>query len=155
MTTAAISAFESTIHKTFVWLKDIKQELNWDDSDHERAYKALRTVLQALRDRLTVEESSDFAAQLPMLIRGFYYEGWNPTKTPTAEHKAHEFVQHVAEQFKDDITADPEKITRAVLRVIGKHVSSGEVNDVKQSLHDFLLVCTCTELINRSPHFGH
>jgi uncharacterized protein (DUF2267 family) len=31
-------------------------------------------VLHALRDRLTVEEASDLAAQLPMLIRGLYYE---------------------------------------------------------------------------------
>lgn len=134
MTTAAISAFESTIHKTFIWLKDVKVELGWDDSEHERAFKALRTVLQALRDRLTAEEASDFAAQLPMLIRGFYYEGWNPTKTPVSDHKAHEFVQHLKDAFEDDIRADPEEITRAVLRVITKHVSAGEVDDVKQSL---------------------
>ena len=134
MSATAIPLFESTIHKTFVWLKDVKQEMDWDDSDHERAFKALRTVLQALRDRLTVEEASDLAAQLPMLVRGFYYEGWNPTKTPVRERKAHEFIKHVADRFEDDITADPEEITRAVLRVIGKHVSAGEVGDVKQSL---------------------
>lgn len=134
MKTKTLTAFDSTLHKTFVWLKDIKQELGWDESDHERAFKALRTVLQALRDRMTVEEISDFAAQLPMLVRGFYYEGWNPAKTPVTERKADEFIKHVADRFEEDITADPEEITRAVLRVVAKHVTAGEVDDVKGSM---------------------
>ena len=134
MTTATISAFESTLHKTNVWLKDVMAEMHWEDSDHQRAYHALRAVLHALRDRLGVAEASDLAAQLPMLIRGFYYEGWSPTKTPVPEHHQEQFLRHVEEHFANDITVDPEEITRAVFRVIGKHVSSGEIEDVKHAL---------------------
>jgi len=134
MTTATVSAFENTIHKTNIWLKDLMSELSWEDSDHQRSYHAMRAVLHALRDRLAVEEASDLAAQLPMLIRGFYYEGWMPAKTPVAQRNREEFLQHIAELFANDISVDVEQITRAVFKVLSKHVTSGEIDDVKHSL---------------------
>jgi uncharacterized protein (DUF2267 family) len=42
----------------------------------------LRAWLHTLRDRLTVEASAHFAAQLPDLIRGIFYAGWNPSAVP-------------------------------------------------------------------------
>jgi uncharacterized protein (DUF2267 family) len=41
----------------------------------------LRATLHALRDRLIIDEVAQLSAQLPMLIRGLYYKGWDPTKT--------------------------------------------------------------------------
>ena len=72
-----LDVFDTTVQKTNVWLKDIMQELGWED--RHKAYMGLRTTLHALRDRLTPEEAAQFGAQLPMLIRGLYYEGWTPT----------------------------------------------------------------------------
>ena len=132
MSITKVSAFEGTIHKTNVWLKDVMAELGWED--HQRAYHALRAVLHALRDRLTVEEATDLGAQLPMLIRGFYYEGWNPSRTPVAEHKREEFLRHVADEFRGDLAANPEQITRVVFKVVAKHVTAGEIEDVKRIL---------------------
>lgn len=134
MSTATVSAFENTLHKTNVWLKDLRIEMHWESSDHQHAYHALRAVLQALRDRLPTNESADFASQLPMLIRGFYYEGWSPATTPISVNKREEFLQIVAQQFSNDVSVDVEEITRAVFRVINKHVSAGEIDDVKQTL---------------------
>jgi uncharacterized protein (DUF2267 family) len=134
MTSATISAFESTLQKTNIWLKDLLSELHWEDSDHERAYHAMRAVLHVLRDRLSVEEATDFAAQLPMLIRGFYYEGWNPTHTPSADHNQEQFLEKISAQFITESTTHTEEITRAVFRVINKHVTSGEIDDIKSAL---------------------
>ncbi len=71
-----LEVFDSTVQKTNIWLNDILEELHWEDRN--KAYMALRTTLHALRDRLTLEEVAQFSAQLPMLIRGIYYEGWDP-----------------------------------------------------------------------------
>jgi uncharacterized protein (DUF2267 family) len=72
-----LDIFDSTIQKTNLWLKDMLEELGWED--RHKAYQGLRFPLHALRDCLTVEEAVQLAAQLPLLIRGVYYEGWKPT----------------------------------------------------------------------------
>jgi len=71
MTQTSLAAFDSTLQTTNIWLNDILGQLGWQD--HHRAYHALRAVLHALRDRLTVDQAAALAAQLPMLVRGFYY----------------------------------------------------------------------------------
>jgi uncharacterized protein (DUF2267 family) len=92
--------FDATLQKTNIWLKDIMQELGGED--RHKAYVSLRTTLHALRDRLTLEETAQFGAQLPMLIRGLYYEGWTPTGKPDkVRHKA-DFLAPIRAHFQDD-----------------------------------------------------
>lgn len=124
--------FESTYQTTSVWLKELMEELSWDD--RHRAYHALRAVLHALRDRLTVEETADLGAQLPMLVRGLYYEGWVPSGKPAKERRKEEFLAHVAEAFNHDPLVYPEAVAWTVFKVLERHVSAGEINDVKHVL---------------------
>ena len=122
--------FDTTMQKTQVWLNDVMQELDWEGKPH-KAYLALRTVLHALRDRLTVEEAMQLGAQLPMLVRGFYYEGWTLKKKPHKERHKEQFLDHVREAFRDDVTVNPQQLVRAVFRVLQRHTSPGEIDDVK------------------------
>ena len=69
-----------------------------------------------------------------MLIRGFYYEGWNPSKTPTGERDRRAFLQRVAENLVSNVDGDPEQVTRAVFKVVQNHVTAGEIGDVKSNL---------------------
>jgi uncharacterized protein (DUF2267 family) len=124
--------FDSTIQTTNVWLNDIVERLEW--MDRPRAYHALRAVLHALRDWLPVDQAAALAAQLPMLVRGFYYEGWHPHGKPVKERHKEDFLAHVAAAFRDDPDVDPEAVTRAVFAVLADHVTSGEVEGVKHSL---------------------
>ena len=130
MSATGLRAFDSTIQKTNIWLDDIMDELDWDD--RQRAYHALGSVLHALRERLPLAESAQLAAQLPQMIRGLYFEGWVPSATPTKERHWDQFLAHIAESL--DADAEPDAITRAVLKTIAKHVSPGEVTDVKRCL---------------------
>ena len=131
-TTAKVSAFESTVQQTHQWLDEINEELG--RGDRQQAYRILRAVLIALRDRLTVEEATDLGAQLPMLVRGFYYEQWNPAKSPTRERKLEEFLARVAENTQEAVDGNPEPLARAVFHVLSKHVTEGETSDVKSNL---------------------
>jgi len=125
--------FEASLQKTQLWLHDLMSELKWEGKPH-KACLALRTALHALRDRLTVEEAVHLGAQLPILIRGLYYEGWKLTGKPVRERHKSEFLDHIAAAFRDDDTVDPEKVMRAVLKVLARHISKGEAENVKRLL---------------------
>ncbi len=127
-----ISAFQNTLQVTMQWLKELNDELHRDDP--RQLYRMLRAVLIALRDRMTVEEATDLGAQLPLLIRGFYYEGWNPSKTPTGERDLPSFLNRVSENLVTGVDGDPEEVTRAVFKVLQNHVTAGEIEDVKSNM---------------------
>ena len=131
MTQDTLSVFEHTIEITHTWLNDLMARLGWHDK--QRAYKALRSVLHALRDRLTVNDASHLAAQLPMLLRGVYYEGYHPGGKPLAERKKAEFLAHVAAEFPEE-DRNVGTITQAVLQVLAKHITQGEIEKIKASL---------------------
>jgi uncharacterized protein (DUF2267 family) len=132
MSATGLSVFDSTIEKTNIWLNEIMDGLGWQE--RQRAYHALSAVLHALRDRLTIPEAADLGAQLPLLVRGLYYEGWHPSGKPVKERKKEEFVAHIAQAFRDAPDVDPEDVTRAVFRVLARHVTAGEIDEVKQML---------------------
>jgi uncharacterized protein (DUF2267 family) len=133
MSATGLATFDSTIQTTHVWLNEIAEELGWGPDPH-RAYKALRAVLHALRDRLHPDEAAGFAAQLPLLVRGAFYEGWHPAGTPHRVRTAREFLAPVAEAFRADAHLRAEDIARAVFAVVKRHLSSGEVADVIAAL---------------------
>jgi uncharacterized protein (DUF2267 family) len=84
-----------------------------------------------LRDRLTVEEAAHLGAQLPMLVRGFYYEGWSPAGKPVKERHKEEFCAHVKEYFQKEEKIDAEKIVRGVFKMLSRRITEGEIEDIK------------------------
>ncbi len=94
-----LPVLDSTIQKTHEWLKDITDRLGFPND--RSAFAALRAVLHTLRDRLPRENAVELGAQLPMLIRGMFYEGWDPQKEPTRVRHQQEFFDLVAAQIKE------------------------------------------------------
>jgi uncharacterized protein (DUF2267 family) len=132
MSFTGLAPFDSTVHMTNSWLKELMELMGWED--RHRAYHALRVVLHALRDHLTIDEVVTLGAQLPMLVRGFYYEGWHPADKPLKERRKEAFLSHIAAEYRNEPEVDPERVTRAVLQVLAKHVTAGEIEGVKHSL---------------------
>ncbi len=135
MGVTGLDAFDTTIHESNVWLKDIMEEEGW--KDRHRAYTALRAVLHLLRDRLPVDEAAQLASELPMLIRGIFYEGWNPSKNPKKRTRE-AFLSYVIESFQNDPDLNPEEVISSVFTVIARHVSEGEIRDIKNNLPEDL-----------------
>ncbi len=114
------------------WLNDLRNTANIETSSE--AYMLFRTTLHALRDWLPVDEAAQLAAQLPILIRGIYYEGWNPSATPVHPRSKEDFVGRVNAVFSQKPLPDAEDAVSAVFGLLKKHVSAGEIDDVIQAM---------------------
>jgi uncharacterized protein (DUF2267 family) len=125
--------FATTLQKTNEWLRDIGRFLDTDDP--HVAYTALRATLHALRDHLTIDEAAQLSAQLPMLIRGIFYEGWNPSRGRHAPKGSDEFFESFLRQpGNGQALADPEPTVRAVFKVLRRHISPGEMDQAMSQL---------------------
>jgi uncharacterized protein (DUF2267 family) len=124
-----------TVEKTNLWLDEIATGL---ETDRQGAYRVLRAYLHALRDRLTVDETAQLAAQLPELIRGIFYENWNPSQTPVRYHGMAEFLDRVAGDAGLTGDTSASYAVALVAGVLARHVSAGELADVSAQLPENL-----------------
>jgi len=132
MSVTGLPVFDETMHATNTWLHEITSRMGWDD--RRRGYRLLRLCLHAVRDRLTVNESAQLAAQLPMLMRGFYYEGWRPSTVPNDKRTVADFLADIAAAFSDDPDFDAEEAFREVVAVMRMHITEGEMQDISGSM---------------------
>lgn len=130
------SIIERSVEKAHVWLDEVAGQLGTDD--HRQAYRVLRAYLHALRDRLTVDEAAQLAAQLPDLIRGIYYESWNPSSTPVKYRGFADFLNRIATDAALDGEAAASYATSAAAGVLRRHVSAGEIEDLRAQLPEDL-----------------
>lgn len=131
MSSTSITTFTQAAQQAQQWTNELAEDLGWPE---RRAYRLLRSVLQALRDWLPLSEMTDLAAQLPVLIRGIYFEGWKPLETPVAERKKEDFVARIQADFSDDLLNDPDAAVTAVFRLLSRHLSKGEIVQVQNSM---------------------
>ncbi|MFS8102213.1 DUF2267 domain-containing protein [Lentzea alba] len=126
MTTTKTGLFDHALESANVLVRDVAQAFPTDD--RRFAHRVLRAWLHVLRDRLTVEASAHFAAQLPELVRGMYYDGWNPSRVPEkfdAEECADRLVREANIARKDVPTA-----VAAVVSALQGHLSEGMLEKV-------------------------
>ena len=131
MSATGLEVVDTTVQKTMGWLKEIMEELGW--GDRHRAYLALRAALHQVRDRLTTDEVAHLGAQLPMLVRGIYYEGWDPA-LPSRERTAEEFISALIDYFPNDPDLDYKAVMVASLAVISRHVDAGMVRHIRAAM---------------------
>lgn len=132
MSATGLGSIDHTVQLTHIWINELDKELGWKND--ARSYRLLRSVLQALRDWLQVNESANLAAQLPMLIRGVYYEQWRPATTPVKERSKADFLARVERDFYNDPLSDSSKAVAAVFSLLNRKITGGEVADVRHSL---------------------
>jgi uncharacterized protein (DUF2267 family) len=114
------------------WLKELADSLGLAASESPRALHALRAGMHAIRDRLPPNEVLDLGAQLPVFIRGFYYEGW--TLAPKRIRDRAAMIARVQDELAPDQRLDPTHVLGAVIHLLVAHVSAGEISDVLATL---------------------
>ena len=123
MSSTGVAHLDASLDKANAWLTDI--DAGFGTSDRHLAYRVLRAWLHCLRDRLSVEVAAHFAAQLPELLRGVFYDGWNPSRVPQKYDRAEYIARFAREARVRD--SDAVKSVRIVSAVAGHHMSAGIV----------------------------
>ncbi len=119
--TAAAAAAED-------WVDDLMRRLGWQD--RERVYRALLAALHALRDCLGRDEAVYIGAQLPVLLRGLYYEGWHVGARPAVRSRA-AFLERIDDGVHRDPGIDTEQVARAVFALLSARLPTAEIEDAK------------------------
>jgi uncharacterized protein (DUF2267 family) len=135
---AQLAIIERSAEKANIWLKDVAGELG--DEDRQYAYRVLRAVLHVLRDRLTIDVAAKLASQLPTLIRGIYYEDWDPSRTPMPAHTVDTFIEHVVSEGRFSGETEASVAVTAVAAVLRKRLTLGEIDAILAVLPEKLRV---------------
>jgi uncharacterized protein (DUF2267 family) len=128
MPAATVDAIERTVQKTNQWIDELAEELGTED--RAEAWRALKAYLQVLRDRLPLDEGAQLAAQLPQLLRGAFYEGFDPGHQPARIRDADAFLALLAERGQLADPAEAARAAQAATRVLRRHITEGELEDV-------------------------
>lgn len=134
MANLGLDILDRTVQDTNRWLNQIGATLETEDK--QRAYHALRSVLAALRDRVTPDLSAALAAQLPLLVRGIFYEGYDPSRTPQTYRTLDGWNEAVTQLYAADDVPDAERLTRTVFGVLNEHLGRGVIEKVFTALPD-------------------
>jgi uncharacterized protein (DUF2267 family) len=130
---AKVEVFESTLQKTDQWLNELSSALGIFNK--QEVYHILKGVLHALRDRLPLETAVKFSSQVPMLVRGFYFESWVPSHVPIKVRSSEEFISFVAAHLPEIYSqTEIETSVKMVFRLLENHISAGEIDHLKAVL---------------------
>jgi uncharacterized protein (DUF2267 family) len=126
MSSQHLEILDTTVQKTHQWIDSLAESAHMDT---HTAYQALRAVLQTLRDRLPAPEAAHFAAQLPVLVRGIFYEGYRPAHVPEGLSQR-EFLDRVTEKIVTGRITDPLETTRQVFLLLERFLGAGELDKI-------------------------
>ena len=135
MSSTGLHNLDTAVQKFNLWLKELDEIYGW--SNRQRTYKALSVTLHAIREHLTVAQSAHFSAQLPMIAKGIYYDGFVPSRVPVKERRLEQFYAYITDHFDQGPGGDllnPEWIATSVFELLNRHISPGEIQDIRNEL---------------------
>jgi len=124
--------FEKFCNEAQAWAHEIAEGIRAPERT-DWALSVLRAVMHTLRDRTMQQEVFHLSAQLPVLIRGIYFEGYDPKNKPV-KMNADEFISTVKKRMSPGVDVPPGEAIRAVMAVLYHKVSRGELEDIRGSM---------------------
>jgi uncharacterized protein (DUF2267 family) len=121
-------------------LKEYAREMNLGE-DTEKAGRIFSSIMHALRDIISPQESLQFIAQLPMFLKAVYVNGWSMKKEKPKVKKMAEFVDLVRKhdgvaaindfEYSDEVA---ERYIDTTFIYLRKYISLGEMEDIRDGL---------------------
>ncbi|WP_299879113.1 DUF2267 domain-containing protein [uncultured Sulfitobacter sp.] len=136
MSAQGLEVIDHSVHLAHEWIGELADRLGY--VSRRSALRLLRVVLHRIRDHLQPDELAQLSAQLPILIRGFFFEGWVPKKTPIKERSAADFLAFVASHMGQNEEYRGRDDIKCVFDLLNGRLSRGEVEDVRASLPEQL-----------------
>lgn len=132
MSASGLDVFDKTLQTTHIWLNEVKEATG---PDKQVAWHALGAVLRAVRDRVPLELAVHLAAELPLLVRGAFYDQWRPGHAERYR-SLDEFLRCVTDNLGAIKPVNPRDAARAVFEVLNRHLAEGQVRKVRDALPD-------------------
>lgn len=132
MSAQGLEVIDHTVQLTHEWINELAERLDWVSK--RSALHLLRATLHHLRDHMLVNELAQFSAQLPLLMRGMFYEGWVPKNTPIKERGRDTFTDAITAEMEDVQEFRGIEDIRCVFHLLNNRISAGEVQDVRAVL---------------------
>ncbi len=129
MSVKGLEIIDHSAHITHEWINELAERLDW--SSKQSALRLLRTVLHIVRDHLLTDELAQFSAQLPLLVRGMLFEGWDPANTPADRPDVKDFEAVVSATMDDTSDYRGHGDIRCVFDLLNNRISHGEVEDMR------------------------
>jgi len=112
------------MHTADRWVGEVAKQTGETD---RQAFGSISAVLHALRDRLPHERSASLGDQLPLVMRGVYYEGWEPDVTPEHYAQPEDFLRRVEREASLSSPMEASIATRATMGVLGYDLEEREM----------------------------
>lgn len=132
MSAQGLEVIDHTVQLTHEWINELRDRLGWSSS--RDALRLLRVTMAQIRDHLQHQEAVQFSAQMPLLVRGMFFEGWNLAHTPLRDRNADHFVAAIETQVSDIYDWRGIQDIAAVFKTLNNRISEGEIQDVKAQL---------------------
>jgi uncharacterized protein (DUF2267 family) len=133
MSATGLDILDKSVQTTNIWLNEITAAIG---PDRQLAWHVLGVVLRALRDRLPTDDSAHLAAQLPLIVRGAFYEQYRPAVQPQVIRTQEEFLERIAEGCRDVRPVDPAEAVQAVFATLSRHIPAGQLEKTRHTLPD-------------------
>ena len=131
MSATGLEVFDRTLQTTHIWLDEIIEDLH---TDRQTAWHVLGAVMRPLRDRLPPGLSAHLSAELPLLVRGCYFDQWKPGAEKLKERSLAEFLERVSDGLRDTKPIGSLDAVRSVFSVLDRHLDHGQTEKVRQAL---------------------
>ena len=131
MSATGLDVFDKTLQTTHRWLGEIESTIG---PDRQIAWHVLGAVLRALRDRLPLGLAAHLGAQLPLVVRGLYYDQFQPAQLPLQQRTADEFLEHISRGLTGIRPVNVQEATQAVFGVLNHYVDPNEIAKVRDAL---------------------
>jgi uncharacterized protein (DUF2267 family) len=143
MSANGLDVFDRTIQTTNLWLDEVMLDIV---EDRQTAWRVLGVVMRKLRDRLPVDLAAHLGAELPLLVRGAYYDQFEPAKLPVRINSIEEFCLEVEILLHDGRPVDPRLAVGSVFALLSRQIAEGQVAELQhalpKSIHEFWIAAS-------------